>query len=885
MPANDFLTVKERLLLHLHGFRPDTSDYVLFPKELTRSGIASAIFVDPRYLARATKFFLKKGFLVEELRSTEGGTRKQKVCYLTEEGHDEGEKILEKCLGIPVVLKRKNGREQHTTLAEVGAITGTDVPLLQMMELVDEEKSLEERVLEEALARSEDRFVSHIDTMQHPRYFFGRKKELADFERILDETPVVVLTGIAGIGKTTLCAKFMEHMKNMHNSFWFDFHEWTTIYGLLDSLSRFFADIGHKNLKAALQKNENPSLEVLEKILKNAIPDSNTFFVFDDFQFANRGVVEFFKLFVLTSGQMKGARMIISCRALPDLPFYDRRDATVRNIVKEYDLQGLDMEGCREMLEHRGIEVSEEKLRAFWTRLGGHPFFFEVINSATDISSIIDNERDISRFLDDEIYAHLSETERNVLGMISVFRGPVPGHLVKNATGCTEDTISNLVKRSLLVEESGGSYDTHVLLKEFFYGKPGRAQRIRFHGVAADYYQNSGEESSLTELPYHLIKARRFDEALHNVSTNVEDLIDRGKIDEFENIVSELDREDLGMSWSSIGLLKGALETARGNHDRARGILMELLSRKSEMEPGTVARIYKNLGDLEKLRVKWKEALSNYERAMSISLTIQDDRGLAEAYEGMGGVAFRNGDHEKAIDYNSRCLDAAEHLGDLALQTTASIDIGLSYYYTGQTDSAIEFFLKSLDLLDMKPNNYHKARVLNNLGASYFMKDRYDKALEMWERCLQISRANGFSDFEGLAYMNAADIYSRKEDWEKARTYLTRGEEIFRKMDHRVELGYVILTWAIYYKRRKEWDASEKYFEKAIAMARENKTPDNLAENYLEMGFMYRDRGDWDKARERFEEALNIYEQQKSDALIAKVKGELVALDEQENRT
>jgi len=878
MPAKDFLTVKERLLFHLHYFKPDTSEYSVFPKELTRSGIARAIFIDEKHVSRSMKPFIEKDMAREEWRSTLGGKRKQKVYYLTEPGHSEAEKVVEKCLGISLVLRRKNGKEQQCSLSEVGTLTSLDIPLLQVLEVADKDRSLDEIDLVEALSREGEKFASHTETMHRPRYFFGRKKELADFESILTDTPVLVLTGIAGIGKTTLTAKFMENMADRYNRFWFDFREWTTLHGLQDRLSRFLADLGHDDLKIELQKSENPPMEIMESILSRSLRDSNSMLVFDDFQFASPSIVDLFKVLVLQAGITRGVRIIISCRMLPDVPFYDRRDATVRNIVKEYPLKGLDMEDCREMLSHRGIEVNEEDLITLWSRLGGHPFFFEVINSTSDISSIIQEEGDISMFLDNEIYSHLSKGEQELLGFISVFREPVPAHLLRNSFGSSEEILARLMKRSLVVAETGDSYDTHSILKDFFYGKLPAAQLLRFHGIASDYYRGAGEDRHLTELPFHLLRARRFEDALKIISSSVDELINLGKAEELDEILIGLEKEEMGDSWSMVGLLRTTVEIARGNHDQAQTILTELLSRKDEIRPKIIASAYKNMGYLGKIRADWKSALFNYEKAMSISLSIKDDRGLAEAYEGMGSVAFRQGDHERAIKFNTRCMDAAGKLGDLDLQTASSIDLGLSCYYSGKIEDAIDHFLKSLDLLDVKVNNYQKARVLNNLGACYFMKDRHDNALEMWERCLQISTVSGFANFEAAACVNAADIYSRKENWDRARDYLARGEKKYREQDHKVGIGYATLTWARFYKRKKDWNDSEKYFARAIKMARKNKTLDNLAENYLEMGFMYREKGDKQKALGSFKDALKIYQEQNNDTLITKVEREIESL-------
>ena len=113
----------------------------------------------------------------------------------------------------------------------------------------------------------------------------------------------------------------------------------------------------------------------------------------------------------------------------------------------------------------------------------------------------------ISKLIEEEIGARLSGEERMLLRMASVFRYPVPAEAIFRNEGITYDVMDGLVARSLLRESTGGSFDIHDFVRDFFYSRMTPRERAALHLEASRYYSGLEGTRPRLELMHHLLKA------------------------------------------------------------------------------------------------------------------------------------------------------------------------------------------------------------------------------------------------------------------------------------------------------------------------------------------------------------------------------------------
>ncbi|MEP7238712.1 MAG: tetratricopeptide repeat protein, partial [Ferruginibacter sp.] len=170
--------------------------------------------------------------------------------------------------------------------------------------------------------------------------------------------------------------------------------------------------------------------------------------------------------------------------------------------------------------------------------------------------------------------------------------------------------------------------------------------------------------------------------------------------------------------------------------------------------------------------------------------------------------------------------------------------IGALYYQTGNYRQSINYFNKSINLLNPADAGYTDFLVQykTNLGASYVKLKDYNKAMEIYESLLPLKTAS-----RAFVLHNIGNIYLEKGEYAKALKYLV-------PLEYNHQLKLVDLA-RIYIKLDKN-DSAKFYLDSALA---ENKNVNGLRKN-ITQGLALKYYGDWELARNNTAEAINYYQ-------------------------
>ena len=135
---------------------------------------------------------------------------------MTDEGAKVSNEIWERISEISVRIIQPDGKSDNTTLA--GAIEKTELPLrhVDMLRYMDENGTIDlsgltPELIERDLSKHiEKQLVSYLNDLPRTRRFYGREKEIDVMAKLLEaKSASILVPGIAGIGKTSLCAKIL----------------------------------------------------------------------------------------------------------------------------------------------------------------------------------------------------------------------------------------------------------------------------------------------------------------------------------------------------------------------------------------------------------------------------------------------------------------------------------------------------------------------------------------------------------------------------------------------------------------------------------------------------------------------------------------------------
>jgi tetratricopeptide (TPR) repeat protein len=633
--------------------------------------------------------------------------------------------------------------------------------------------------------------------------------------------------------------------------------------------------------------------------------------VIDDFHKVSTKIIPFFSALVEILTKVPEVSGIIMTRK--HIPFYNPEKLQIAKQVLELDLSGLDPEGSKQLLMARKIDL--DNFENIYQFTAGHPLSLELINPVQSAVAQVPGQTDIMRYIHSEIFSKLSADERSLLNIASVFRYPVPSELFFFDDAVSYSTMDRLLDHSLLTETDNG-YSAHDLVKEFFYHRLNPNIKQQYHSKAAEYYvleferlsymeekektlSKSAKSSampnpesgfsvsqeiteskhlSLIEAQYHYLKANQFQETLDLILEYGVDLISRGYLEEFMDILNHFEKRHVDdKAWCSLLTFKGDILTIQGEWDEALFYYDQVLKiSRMITQPRIQSEAHRNLARIYFRRSDWTNSLKNLEAALKISLNQKNDYGIANTYYWLGSVSHRQGKYEQAIEYFKKCMEFAQKIS--YLPAIAKTYTGLSDVYVDQGNytKAIEFYKKSIAILHKTGHIYEMSDVYNRIGVAYCKQgDKIEKALEYYNKRIEISTKIG--DILGVGYSlsNAAECFSYKKQLDDALVFADRAMKIFEKTDEKRMIANTVMVYGMVYGLKRDWDKSKRYFESAINISIKINAPEMLAQNYFNYAFMLRDKGEREAAKSMLEKAIKIYTDLGNIIKVSTLKAEL----------
>jgi len=848
------LSAREKILILLHDHineQISSKPMLIF----SQSGMEEEANISHRLVSEGLKM-LKKESLVEEKRFhlLETG-RFRSFYFLTSDGIVKVKELKKEIDEKTLKLKEKNKVKEMKVGKVVEHLKKISKGKMEINYTNILKHILPNNFLNLADVLEIKKEVDFSERKPEVKYFVGREKALKEISNFIESgARILVIKGIAGIGKTAVVSKILEQYKG--NVFWHRFYPFSTLEGMLKKMSRFLSKIGKEKLRNYMEIGEIKTEEIM--IILEEEMNESMLLVFDSFENANKKIVDFFSSF---KDLKTGSKTVVIGRSIPS--FYSRKDAVVKKNVVGMKLKELDKRSSENLLIHRGIKKDLDKL---YNLTKGHPLMLELILPETAIEA--------EEFLRDEIIKRLNESESKALEIASVFRYPFyPRALLVG--DIDYDTIDSLTEKSLF-QRSYNVYDVHEILRDFCYNRLTFKQKKYYHGIASDYYKNEKGEDAVVEHVHHLLRAGNNEKAGEIIVENGNSIIKSGYAEEFMHILKSLDENQFQKQRLPILLLKGKTSEVIGKWDdslRHYKLLLELTGDDKESVEAHlgIARICFPRG-------KYDETLNNLKDALRISKKINDIHGAADAYYGMGSVHLRKGKIDDAMNNFKLCLDFCQKTGDISLMVKTYRTMGVAYWSKGEYDKSIEIMMKALRTAEKTGDRQEIAKIYNNLGATYAKMNDYRKAIEWYEKCIKISNEIGDVRMTGYGMSNAAEEYTRKDMLDKAIDYTDKALKIFERLDEKRMITQCHLNYGIIHRNRKKWELAISHFKKAVRMAEENKDIEFLSQIYFEYGKTYKSKGEKNKAEEYFKNALTTYKELDNIEKMGEVEEELKTL-------
>jgi tetratricopeptide (TPR) repeat protein/DNA-binding transcriptional ArsR family regulator len=721
--------------------------------------------------------------------------------------------------------------------------------------------------------------IPEIDT------FVDRENQLA----LLDQSSFAVLTGIAGIGKTSLASFHAQRLKDMGKKvFWHTFSELDSTLFVVKKLAIFLSTYNYPQVLNYL-KADGSDMRVIEALLKECMSGGDFAFFFDDYHLVADNSMD--QLF--THLKKSQAPICVMSRYTP--PFVSAFDSFAQIRLGE-----MEPEAVRALLECNGVSICDAGLKKISQKIGGHPLILTLLCHAADgdpdslVTEIPPFE--ISTYLWEEIYSKLSFEEQHVLMTLSIFRTPVTIEAIQMVCSVSNvrTVIRQLVKKNLL-KNVDGKYSHHAVTRMFCLDLVHDLGQL--HQKAAVFHLSQETPKDIIEAVYHFVEGGAYSRGTAVVLDYYVLLINEGYADALLSFCTTLDtlpeNQQLKEVEGEIYMLKGAYDAAchcfemlitsekataslyrklgevyekKREYTRAE----ELFLQGMDQSPGPAEEgsILVNLASVYTARGEHEKALSACEKALTRFSESGHKKGIAHVYHQMGGI-FRFNNTEKALELLFSSLKISEEIGDTQNMASTLVTVGNVLFERGQTDEAVTSYEKSLTLSEQIGDIVGVARCCNNIGVKYALEWKWPYAMEYYYKTLSICKK--IHDKKGIAfsYCNLGRAYSRLGLFEKALEYFHASLDLREQLSDKMEISYVYYNIGLTCEEMGDFCTALQWIEKSLHI-REDITYDmGVAHCYESMGKIYSEQGDHEKALHLLKRALAIHEREKGTWMAA----------------
>lgn len=376
------LSVNERILIHLKDFSMDPEGEGAMIGQ-TQEGISEAVGIRINHVPRATNTLLEDAYIDEALIHIGGLKRKRKAFFLTARGSKIAEGLLSKLKSQKVLFKSADGKEIQISLSDiVFKASGSTVSKLALSIF------REGLILESSLTGEAARVhISNLEGAHEPEIFVNRVKEIAFLKsKINSGEKLLVVSGIKGIGKTSVVRKTLKEFEDSKNIFLYTLHEWDTLKSILEQMSENHIRLGRNELKKLLRQSKDPDIGLSASTFQKDVRDSQSLIILDNIFDLRKEVMQFIYMICEHSRNLDNSCLILITRDRQSLAPTPCLGTIGSN---DLVLKGLDRGSAMVLLKSLGMD-QEDSDRVF-TMTQGHPLALKLVNS-NEIKDLIDTK-------------------------------------------------------------------------------------------------------------------------------------------------------------------------------------------------------------------------------------------------------------------------------------------------------------------------------------------------------------------------------------------------------------------------------------------------------------------------------------------------------------
>jgi tetratricopeptide (TPR) repeat protein len=176
----------------------------------------------------------------------------------------------------------------------------------------------------------------------------------------------------------------------------------------------------------------------------------------------------------------------------------------------------------------------------------------------------------------------------------------------------------------------------------------------------------------------------------------------------------------------------------------------------------------------------WDDWVATHRIGLAAAERAGDEEGQAWVLNNLGLAYWQRRDHQAAVDCYREALRLRQALGDRPGEVVLLDNLGNAYDELGRLDEAIECYLRALRLAEQVSSPADQANVLNNLGEAYRRRRRFAEAETCLRRALTIQQQLGAAHLR-FTLCSLGELHDDLHDTARAEHFYLLSQEQARR--------------------------------------------------------------------------------------------------------
>ncbi len=748
--------------------------------------------------------------------------------------------------------------------------------------------------------------------------FSNRQKELAASSFQLNDHRLLVITGMPGIGKSTLARALLEFMPmDTPPPFWYDFERQkssgNTLGVLLDRISAYLDRVlggsVRDEIMAFRDKDQQASVHDVDMLIDFLNQDISLWLVFDNLEAAlSKGGNGFLdkNLEILFDGLKNSshrARVVITS---PLVPILQGGEFLLESGSQPLTLQGLDQTASINCLRANGLQDYQDDVLAPITRLvDGHPFALKHVARyivTMGVQAALDNlEGGLDGFLEHfqaTLLQRLSEEEYQALQHLTVLQRDISMDGLCKVAQARPAMIGRLKEAGLLESNISGGFWLPSLIRASLRRSDLPDMRP-CHMRALEFYRKQkrpiiarqiDDYASALEWHYHAIQGGEVGSAFAAIfSTGAclslkswnefallrglcEDIL--AGLEQTPEAITRLEMVSLLLALGDAYFIQRNIGASITVNQRALQVL------SGDDDAHTRARVLVRLGDALRFDNQNSAAIDCSRQVLEMLATKPDGLLKAQALQLQGEACVGLGEFDRAIESLEASRATFEALANSQGVAFTTMEIGVAYSYQNQFELALENFHRSVVACQEISDEYGVMMGHWNLGDLFLQLGRFEEARQELEQAVELAHKKKFTGNELTAGLYLAETNIALNRLDDAQGVLDGLAALLTESQNPVYLGHAMRLRAGLAWRQGQLVEANKYFSQVFELLKGEAGQYERARAQLEFGAYLRKIGKLGSARTALLEARRDFEALNSQPGLRLAESALHEVDE-----